>query len=44
MNYLADAAIVAALMLTYITAGVIGATALTRIGISIRDWLNRNAR
>lgn len=44
MTYLADAVLVAALMLTYITAGVIGATALTRIGISIRDWLNRNAR
>ena len=44
MTYLADAVLVAALMLTYITAGVIGATVLTRIGISICDWLNRNAR
>ena len=44
MTLLTDAVLVAALMLTYITAGVIGATALTRIGISIRDWLNRNAR
>lgn len=44
MTYLADAVLVAALMLTYITAGVVGAAALTRIGISIRDWLNRNAR
>ena len=44
MTYLTDAAIVAGLMLTYITAGVIGATVLTRIALSIRDWLTRNTR
>ena len=42
--YLIDAALVAGLMLGYITVGVVGAVVLTRIGIGIRDFINRNDR
>lgn len=42
--YLIDAVLVAGLMLGYITIGVVGAVVLTRIGIGIRDFINRNDR
>ena len=42
--YLIDAALVAGLILGYIAVGVAGAVVLTRIGLGIRDFLNRNDR
>ena len=42
--YLIDAALVAGLILGYIAVGVSGAVVLTRIGLGIRDFLNRNDR
>ena len=42
--YLIDAVLVAGLMLGYIAVGVAGAVVLTRIGLGIRDFLNRNDR
>ena len=42
--YLIDAVLVAGLMIGYITVGVAGAVVLTRIGLGIRDFLNRNDR
>lgn len=43
-TYLIDAVLVAGLMLGYITVGVVGAVVLTRIGLGIRDFINRNDR
>ena len=40
--YLIDAVLVAGLMIGYIAVGVAGAVVLTRIGLGIRDFLNRN--
>ena len=42
--YLIDAVLVAGLILGYIAVGVAGAVVLTRIGLGIRDFLNRNDR
>lgn len=42
--YLIDAVLVAGLMLGYIAVGVVGVVVLTRIGIGIRDFINRNDR
>ena len=44
MNLLADFGLVAALVTGFIVAWLVGAVVLARIDISIRDWLNRNAR
>lgn len=44
MTYVIDFGILAAIAVGYIVAALIGAVTLTRIGLGVRDFLNRNDR